>query len=213
MQQQKFMNNMINPQEENSQMDPSHANFMFSQMANKMNLMPNLNPKLGQNLNNQNASNFNMNNMNMSNMNMNVSNTNNNQMQNIDLFMNNVIHNITNNNMPNIPPANIQAIQKMLESQNESGNPNLQNSLPLNTNTNNNDLNNVNNIANNFGNLVEAINTYNNRHINHNNNIVSTVNNLTGVLSKSFADQEKQNLGIDQNGDPEDKKEESNNFK
>lgn len=188
------MNNVMNPQEESHQMDPSAANFMFSQMASKMNMMPGINQKMGPNPN-----------MGMG--------SGNNQMPNIDLFMNNVIHNITGNNMPNIPPANIQAIQKMLESQGEPGNPSLQSQLPLNTNTGNQDLNSINNIANNFGNIVEAINTYNSRHINYNNNVVSTVNNLTGVLSKTYADQEKHNMnmGADVNGDiMDDKKDESN---
>ncbi len=212
-QNQKFVNNIINSQEEIPYMDANHGNFMYSQMANKMNLIPsNSNSKMNQNnINSSSQNNFNMNNMNTSNMNMNLNNSNPNQMQSIDLFMNNIIQNITNNNIPNIPHSNIQAVQKMLEVQ-KDGNTSLQNSLPLNTNTNNPDLNNIGNVTNNFGNLVEAINTYNSRHINHNNNIVSTVNNLTGVLSKSFADQDKQNLGIDPNCDPEDKKDESKNL-
>lgn len=190
-QQQKFMSNVINQQDENHQIDPAAANFMFSQMASKMNMMPNIGQKMPPNPS------------------MGLGNGSN-QMQNIDLFMSNVIHNITGNNMPNIPPANIQAIQKMLENQGEPGNPNIQTQLPLNTNTNNPDLNSINNITNNFGNIVEAINTYNSRNINHNNNVVSTVNNLTGVLSKTFAEQEKHNFGVDANGEMDDKKDESN---
>jgi hypothetical protein len=184
------MSNVINQQEENHRMDPAAANFMFSQMASKMNMMPSLGQKMGPNPSIGLG-------------------TGNSQMQNIDLFMSNVIQNISGNNMPNIPPANIQAIQKMLESQGEPGNPGLHSQFPLNANTNNPDLNNINNIANNFGNIVEAINTYNSRHINYNNNVVSTVNNLTGVLSKTYGEQEKQNLGGDGNGEMEDKKDES----
>jgi hypothetical protein len=155
------------------QMD--QQNFMYgNQLNNKMNMMPH-----------------------------NQSSYKGEQMRNVDYFMNSIINNIANNNMNNIPPSNIQAIQKMIDSQNEPGSAGLPASLPLNTNTNNPELNNVNNIANNFGKIVEAINIFNSKHINHNNNVVSAVNNLTGVLSNCYNEQEKQG---DNNQDGDEKK-------
>jgi hypothetical protein len=145
------------------------------------------------------------------------------QMRNIDYFMNNIITNIANNNTDSIATNSIHAIQKMIDQQNEEGNPGLLPYLPLNTSTNNPELNSVNNVANNFGKIVDSISNYNNKNITHNNNVMSTVGNITGLLTNIYSDQEanknnnnneNQNEGdnnsnnIHQN---EDKKEEGNN--
>lgn len=143
-------------------------------------------------------------------MNM-MPNQNKGNMREVDYFMNNIMNNIACNQINSIPPNSIQAIQKMIESQNE-GNPGITSALPLNANTNNPELNNVSNIANNFGKIVEAINTFNTKHINHNNNVVSTVNNLTGVLTNNINEQEKLKYGEDGNLLDEDKKDESKFF-
>lgn len=136
------------------------------------------------------------------------------QMRNIDYFMNNIINNIANNNTESIPANNIQVIQKMLDQQNEPGNPGLSAYLPLNTSTNNRELNDVNNVANNFGKIVEAISNFNNKNITHNNNVMSTVGNLTGLLTNIYAEQDninsenkKGNFNNEANNNDDEKKE------
>ena len=122
------------------------------------------------------------------------------QMRNIDYFMNNIITNIASNNTDNIPMNNINTIQKMIDQQNEPGNPGLSSYLPLNTSTNNPELNNVNNVANNFGKIVDTISNFNNKNITHNSNVMSTVGNLTGLLTNIYSEQDAGNGNGNNNG-------------
>ncbi len=223
--------NSFNVSDNNNKTGQPNSTLSHSQIFNKLsnvkeeNFNNNLQNSLENLMNNPSINNLANMNLNFQNPNLNM-NVNNPLGMNRNLDISNIL-NMTRLTSPNMsgPMNNTQSIlQKIAEVQVSINNLNNMNMNSMNPNNQSgisnppgnhfmNNLgqtsggggiinpNNLHNFSNNFNQVVESINSFNNKNMNHNSNLVNNVSQLAGVLSNYLNnDEEKENISVNASG-------------